>query len=127
MQSNLPITTSILDVKRLLSAKSQVPIDKIKLLNQKRPVGDTKMIKEIFKGDYKQGMELGVMIMGGPGGKDKTEVESTAQAQGTSGAAVLATEEFWADLKGFLIQRLRDVNEGERVWALCKEACGKHS
>jgi hypothetical protein len=125
MQENVPVTTSILDVKRLFAAKSHLPTDKIKLLYQKRPVGDTKMIKEVFKGDVKQGMELGVMIMGGTAVKGKVEGETAAQAQGTSASAVLQTEEFWTDLKGYLVQRLKDEKKGERVWAVCKEAWQK--
>jgi len=38
------------------------------------------------------------------------------------GRSVLATEEFWVDLKGFLVQRLKDESEGERIWAVFKDA-----
>lgn len=116
MQHNLPLTTSILDIKRLVADKCNVSIDKIKLLYLKRPVGDTKMIQEVFKGDAKQGMELGVMVVGGE------KKEGVAQAQGVSGGDVLAMEEFWDDLKGFLVQRLRDEGEGERVWRVFRRS-----
>lgn len=39
-----------------------------------------------------------------------------------SAAAMLADEEFWSDLKAFLVQRLRDEAEGERLADVFKEA-----
>lgn len=42
--------------------------------------------------------------------------EPAAPAAGISGKDVLATDEFWADLQAFLVQRLKDEKEGERVW-----------
>jgi len=38
------------------------------------------------------------------------------------GRSVLATEEFWVDLKGFLVARLKDESEGERIWGVFKDA-----
>jgi len=35
---------------------------------------------------------------------------------------LLETDAFWDDLKGFLIQRLRDENEGDVIFGLFKEA-----
>jgi len=43
-------------------------------------------------------------------------------AQGASGVEVLRTEAFWEDLKGFLVQRLRDEGEGERLAGVFKQA-----
>lgn len=69
------------------------------------------------------------MVIGGAaaitkGKADEMEVETEAAvpAAGISGKDVLATEEFWGDLKGFLVQRLKDEKEGERVWSLFKGA-----
>ncbi|TKA62921.1 hypothetical protein B0A49_06749 [Cryomyces minteri] len=42
--------------------------------------------------------------------------------QGASGGAALQSEAFWEDLKGFLVQRLRDEAEGERVVGLFRKA-----
>jgi len=39
-----------------------------------------------------------------------------------AGKEVLRTEEFWGDLKGFLVQRLKDEAEGERVAGVFRKA-----
>jgi hypothetical protein len=43
-------------------------------------------------------------------------------AQGESGAALLKGEEFWSDLKGFLTQRLRNEEQGEKVYGVFRKA-----
>lgn len=42
-----------------------------------------------------------------------------------SASAMLTTDEFWSDLKGFLTQRLRDEKEAERLAGLFREALAK--
>lgn len=46
---------------------------------------------------------------------DKMDVEPAPVAQGPSGAEVLGSQEFWTDLKGFLLQRIRDEGESEKL------------
>lgn len=53
------------------------------------------------------------------------KAESLAQTTSSSGnnaADVLKSDDFWADLKGFLVQRLKDEAEGERLLGLFKKA-----
>jgi hypothetical protein len=109
-----------------------LPLAKIKLLFAKKPVADSKVLKDLLVNDGGVGVrevELGVMILGGAGAlaealaKKKAEAEEEGEgkkeevvvgeggsnvAQGLSGKGVLETEEFWGDLKGFLQQRVRD-------------------
>jgi hypothetical protein len=66
-------------------------------------------------GEGKGSMEFSVMVIGGAATLAAAEAARGAQvggpenvAQGLSGEGVLATEEFWSDLKGFLQQRVRD-------------------
>ncbi|KAK3066497.1 hypothetical protein LTR53_017127 [Teratosphaeriaceae sp. CCFEE 6253] len=78
------------------------------------------------------------------GGGDKMEVDTPdpvsapsapapesekaqAEAQPETGTVeeMLKGEEFWADLKGFLVQRLRDEGEAEKLAAVFREAHGK--
>ncbi|KAK3397126.1 cell-cycle control medial ring component [Sordaria brevicollis] len=151
-------TTSILDIKSFVSSETGMPIEKLKVLYNKKPAGDVKSLKEVLGGATPEGgeLELSLMVMGGQatydsaeaaekraardaakaqaggadGGEKKVEVpevemkdtETTAGgeqagpvAQGLSGAAVLDTEEFWEDLKGYLQQRIRDVEAAEEV------------
>ena len=51
---------------------------------------------------------------------------SAGTASGTaavgSGKQVVATEEFWGDLKTFILQRIKDADEGERLVSVFKGA-----
>ncbi|KAI9828897.1 MAG: hypothetical protein M1819_006512 [Sarea resinae] len=47
-------------------------------------------------------------------------------AQGPHGTTVLASEPFWDDLKGFLLQRLRDEAEGQEVFEVFRDAWSRH-
>lgn len=58
---------------------------------------------------------------------EKANVEAGGHAERETAKEVLRTEEFWADLKGFLAQRLRDEGEGEKLGLMFKEAWEKRS
>ncbi|KAJ4987439.1 hypothetical protein SVAN01_07039 [Stagonosporopsis vannaccii] len=51
--------------------------------------------------------------LGAPGG---------AAAVGPSGKDVVATDEFWGDLKNFVLQRIKDEQEGERLVGVFRKA-----
>ncbi|EAQ83828.1 hypothetical protein CHGG_10232 [Chaetomium globosum CBS 148.51] len=127
------LTTSLAEIKEQLAAETGIPLDKIKLLAGKKPVGDSKVLKELVsssEGAGAGGVELGVMVLGGgavffkglggkeggkeergvggEGGGEVTAAAAAPVAQGLSGEGVLKTEVFWEDLKGFLQQRVRD-------------------
>ena len=46
--------------------------------------------------------------------------EGVGVAQGTSGEEVMDSGEFWDDLRGWLMQRVRDEGKVEEVWSLFK-------
>lgn len=90
------------------------------------------------------GLELGVMVMGGwSGSVGKKAVQvgggggvvekggaggsggGPVVAQGLSGRAVLETEAFWGDLKGFLEQRIRDEAVAGEVVEIFRGAWGR--
>ena len=113
----------------------------IKVLYNKKPCADSKTVKDVLgDGEVGEEVEFGVMIMGGAAaaaaaavgteagqveeegqkggaeGGEKMDVDTTAPvAQGPSGDAVLESEEFWDDLKGFLSQRLKDDGKALEV------------
>ncbi|KAI1341913.1 cell-cycle control medial ring component [Xylariaceae sp. FL0016] len=106
------LNTSILDIKGLVSGETSIPSDKMKILFKKKPVQDSKALKDLVA-EGESSLEFSVMVMGGAAAMvtpKKEEVEDAQKdvAQGQSGAEVLQTTEFWSDLKGFLLQRLRD-------------------
>lgn len=123
--SALSLNTSILNLKESLSAKEGIPIEKIRVLYNKKPVGDAKVLKDVV-GEEDTKAEFSIMIMGGAAsvknvGTPEKEAEAPV-AQGASGLESLASEEFWGDLGGFLVQRLRDEEQGNKVYELFKKA-----
>ena len=55
---------------------------------------------------------------------EKAQAKAAPSVANTA-AEILKTEEFWADLKGFLVQRLRDQGEGEKLAQVFREASSK--
>ena len=128
---SLPSTdlgTTVLDFKQKVASDLKLEgTEKVRVLYNKKPAGDLKTLKELV-GDESleagQEIELGVMIMGYKvADVAKTEDSTTRDtkgetmvAQGPSGEEVLGGEEFWTDLKGFLVQRIRDEKRAEEVF-----------
>ena len=100
-------------------------VDNIRVLYKKRPCSDSKTVKDVVGGETLGGeVEFSVMIIGGTAADSGVEGGNgpTPVAQGPTGDSVLATEEFWLDLKGYLIQRLRDEEKADSVWRSFKQA-----
>ncbi|KAI1449462.1 cell-cycle control medial ring component-domain-containing protein [Annulohypoxylon stygium] len=105
LTSQMP-NTSILDVKTAVSNDSGIPVEKMKLLHKKKPIPDSKVLKDLA-GEDETSIEFSVMVMGGAAAI-KSPPAQVEVAQGLSGGEVLRTKEFWDDLRGFLLQRIRD-------------------
>ncbi|KAL1618074.1 hypothetical protein SLS56_010699 [Neofusicoccum ribis] len=149
-------TTSMHDLKRAYAAAAPgVGVAKIKILFAKKPVGDTKTIRDVLPpattdpSAHPIPVEFSVMVLGGGGGATPTAAgtpaistpervasppattvevemgEAPVAAGPADAAGVLGSEEFWADLKGFLVGRLRDEAEGERLAGVFREAWTK--
>ena len=79
---------------------------------------DSRVLKEVAGEDEKK-LELGVMVIGGAaavrGGEEEVipPVASSVEELG---------EEFWKDLKGFLVQRLKNEEVGEKAFGVFKQA-----
>jgi hypothetical protein len=126
--------TSAYDLKSAYASKSGAAVDKIKLLYNKKPVTDSKTLKDLL-GDAAEStndVEFTVMVMGGvpaaaSPGIQPPEPEAAPVAQGPSGADVLKEDAFWVDLRGFLQQRIRDNTEAARLSSLFRSAWQKGS
>ena len=57
-----------------------------------------------------------------PSESEKGLAGTGAAAVGPSGKDVVATEEFWGDLNNFVLQRIKDEQEGERLVGVFKKA-----
>ena len=122
------LDTTVLDFKQKVASDLKLEgTEKIRVLYNKKPAGDVKTLKELIGDEPLQAgqeIELGVMVMGYKG-VDVAKTEDTTMrdaggetsvAQGPSGEEVLGAEEFWADLKGFLVQRIRDEAKAGEVF-----------
>ena len=124
--------TSVYDLKTQISAQTGYEPDKLKLLWERRPVTDSKTLKDIT-GKLDGDVDLAVMYTGAPtatpqmtasvpkptasepSNSNRMDVDETPVAQGPSGEAILNTTQFWDDLQDFVIQRVRDESVGKRT------------
>lgn len=114
-----PLATSILDIKSQVQRQTRIPVEKMKLLHNKRPVTDSKILKDLIGDDTSsKSLEFSVMVMGGAAAIPPAE-EKVDAAQETS---PLDTAIFWSDLKGFLMQRLKDEKQAEDLSKLFKSS-----
>ncbi|EHL00620.1 hypothetical protein M7I_3508 [Glarea lozoyensis 74030] len=96
---------------------SKIP-RRIQLAALKKPVPDSKVLKDILGAEHKGSVELGVMVIGGAAAvekKDDPADKMDVEIGIGHGDEILKTEEFWADLRGFLVQRLKDEAQGDRL------------
>lgn len=142
---NAPLsTTSVEDLKDAVQSRvvdgqdSKVPLEKIKILYKRKPVSN-KTVAELLSDepDMLSGgkeVEFGIMIMGGAKVVESTPSAAPAQAEATgeksspsaaigpNGKEVLQTDAFWEDLQGYLSQRIKDVDEAQRLRTLFHSA-----
>ena len=123
-----PLSTDVLALKHVVSEKLGVRTEKVKILLNKKPVGDVKTVGELVGSDGSKGsVEFGVMVVGGVGkGADlKGSSDGAKVAAGSTAEDGLAAEAFWDDLKGFLMQRLKDEVDAELALTVFREAWAK--
>ncbi|KAF2715221.1 hypothetical protein K504DRAFT_457394 [Pleomassaria siparia CBS 279.74] len=134
-----PSTTSMYDLKSSYSTTTSFQVSRIKILYKKKPVADTKTVLEVIGPDAGNEVEFSIMVMGGavstpvtspPAVAPPSEMEKglagenveAGVAQGPSGKEAAASDAFWVDLHDFVIQRLKDEREGERLVGVFKKA-----
>ncbi|KAM4059902.1 get5 carboxyl domain-containing protein [Hirsutella rhossiliensis] len=108
-----PLNTSLLDIKTKISSQTRIPVDKMKILHNKRPLTDSKILKEVL-GETDMSVEFSVMVIGGAAAIPPEETASPASRQPT-GTVAVDSDAFWVDLKGFLMQRLNDQATAEEL------------
>jgi ubiquitin-like protein 4 len=137
--SEQSLSSSVFDLKQAYGNAFSLPVDKIKLLHGKKPIGDSKTLRDVLggEGSRKGEGEFGVMVMGGAvpaataegaaaaaegaaKGGDAPGLAKGAQASGSAAAAL--DGKFWDDLKGFLEQRLKNEAQAEALAAKFKRA-----
>ncbi|KAK0386484.1 hypothetical protein NLU13_6319 [Sarocladium strictum] len=116
-----PLGTSVLDIKNEIQKQTRIPVEKMKLLHNKRPVGDSKVLKDLIGEDASaNSLEFSVMVLGGAAAIPPLEAEAAASAG--QELPPLETEAFWSDLKSFLMQRLKDEKQAENLSKLFKSS-----
>lgn len=128
------VGTSVLALKEKVAQDLRIEgTDKIRVLYKKKPVGDVKTVKEVVgEEDVGREVEFGIMVMGYKEAESKAEDTPMKDAepcvaQGPSGEEVLSGDEFWSDLKQFLMQRLRDEGKATDLFETFKEVWDKKS
>jgi hypothetical protein len=122
--SDRGLETSVFEIKEGYAREKGLPAEKVKVLYNKKPVADSKTLKDILgdKADEAKDVEFSFMVLGGAAAAASGVAESAPVAQGTSGTEVLGSEEFWSDLQGYLQQRIRSEGDSERVLGIFKDA-----
>lgn len=121
-------TTSVLDLKQKVAEETGLAgTDKIRLLYRKKPSADSKTLKDLLGEDEATEVEFTVMIIGGIPAKQETATPDVAMeeapvAQGDSGTTTMEDAEFWKDLEGFLLQRVRDEDIAQKAVKIFHEA-----
>ncbi|KAF2404624.1 hypothetical protein EJ06DRAFT_503978 [Trichodelitschia bisporula] len=118
-----PLSASIYDLKTAYVEKAGLttPVDKIKLLFNKKPTQDSKTLKDLL-GDTAvstKEVELTVMAMGPLVTKNEAEPATTKDAPAAAGASsattMLQSDAFWHELQGFISQKIGGDQEAERL------------
>jgi hypothetical protein len=120
-----PLSTSVLSLKEAIEAQSSIPASKVRILYQKKPVPDSKILKDVVGDDEKVNkLDFTVMVIGGAAALKPQPGEEVEPKVGTGiiGTDALHTEEFWQDLNGFLNQRLKDEQTATKCTALFRSA-----
>ena len=122
-----PLTTSVLELKQKVVETLQIAgTDKVRLLYKKKPCSDSKSLKDLLGEDTPTTVEFSVMVIGGipeksvepsEGGK----ADGAPAAIGETGTTVMASTEFWNDLRGFLEQRVKDQGVAKKAALLFEE------
>ncbi|KOS20525.1 hypothetical protein ESCO_005423 [Escovopsis weberi] len=114
-----PLTTSVLDVKAAVAAQTGIAPDKIKILHAKRPLQDSKVLKDLLPaGDATPPatLELAVMVIGGAAAVPApAAAAATGTGEGLATGEELETDAFWGDLNGFMAQRLKSHARAEEL------------
>lgn len=118
--SSQPLSTSVLDIRARVAGQSRIPLDKLKVLHNKRPLADSKILKDIVGETAESKVEFSVMVIGGAAAIMPEQPASTPAV--ASGRDALTTDVFWEDLNGFLLQRLKDEETARQLGTLFKSS-----
>ncbi len=132
-----PLGTSLLDVKQAAAARARIPADKLKILHNKRPLPDSKILREVLGGgdDAPTAVEFSVMVIGGaaavlPAAEEAMDVDEQGARAKTrtakKGEAAVEQDAFWTDLHGFLMQRVKDEETAADLTTVFKNAWEAH-
>ncbi|KAJ6783725.1 hypothetical protein PWT90_05475 [Aphanocladium album] len=129
-----PLSTSLLDVKQAVAERARVPADKLRILHNKRPLQDSKILSEVLGDDAPTAVEFSVMVIGGaaavlppaPMDVDSDPTVPKAAPKAKKGVEAVETPEFWTDLNGFLMQRVKDEETAAELTTVFRNAWESH-
>ncbi|PQK16512.1 hypothetical protein BB8028_0006g08320 [Beauveria bassiana] len=131
------LDTSLLDVKQAAAARARIPADKLKILHNKRPVPDSKILRDVVGEGQTAVVEFSVMVIGGAAAilpEETMDVDGDAgegagaasRRRAEKGEAAVEQDRFWEDLNGFLMQRVKDEDTAAELTTVFKNAWEAH-
>ncbi|EJP65597.1 hypothetical protein CRV24_006922 [Beauveria bassiana] len=131
------LDTSLLDVKQAAAARARIPADKLKILHNKRPVPDSKILRDVVGEGQATVVEFSVMVIGGAAAilpEETMDVDGDAgegaaaakRRRAEKGEAAVEQDRFWEDLNGFLMQRVKDEDTAAELTTVFKNAWEAH-
>ncbi|KAM3465344.1 hypothetical protein NHJ6243_001620 [Beauveria neobassiana] len=131
------LDTSLLDVKQAAAARARIPADKLKILHNKRPVPDSKILRDVVGEGQAAVVEFSVMVIGGAAAilpEETMDVDGDAgegagaarRRRAEKGEAAVEQDRFWEDLNGFLMQRVKDEDTAAELTTVFKNAWEAH-
>ncbi|KAI9894842.1 MAG: hypothetical protein M1814_000062 [Vezdaea aestivalis] len=119
-----PFSTTIGELKALAASKSSLTPAQLRLLLNKRPLSDSKTLRETLgTEDSKTSIEFTAMIIGGgPSTPEQESARKQKSGEGFADVDQLNTKEFWRDLRGFLLQRLKNERQADDLCGLFEDA-----
>ncbi|KAM0669091.1 hypothetical protein ACQRIT_004057 [Beauveria bassiana] len=131
------LDTSLLDVKQAAAARARIPADKLKILHNKRPVPDSKILRDVVGEGQAAVVEFSVMVIGGAAAilpEETMDVDGDARGgeaavrrrRAEKGEAAVEQDKFWEDLNGFLMQRVKDEDTAAELTTVFKNAWEAH-
>lgn len=105
-------STTVAEIKDEISSQASLVSSKVKLLYNKKPVGDAIKVSDMLD-EGKNEVTMTVMLM--PGAIQPKVPTLESQSSVAPADLILRTDNFWDDLRGFLTLRLKDEDVANRT------------
>ncbi|OAA59426.1 Ubiquitin supergroup [Cordyceps fumosorosea ARSEF 2679] len=128
-----PVSASLLELRQAAAAHARLPANRLKILHNKRLLSDGQRLRDVLGLDDEGApppstmVEFSVMVTKGaaaalPEEEAAAPVKSSSNSEAKRGAEAVAEPQFWTDLNGFLLQRVKDEETAAELTTVFKNA-----